>query len=138
MEVNQFSKNSRARLHTCHALLIELFTAVLEEVDCSVLCGERNKRDQDWAYDHGFTDAIYPRSMHNKTPSLAADVVPSPMRTPEHWKDIARFEQFGAIVLKHAARLGIRVKWGKYFRIVDYPHWELVLDDAGNPVRTQP
>lgn len=122
--MNKFSKRSLECLSTCHPDLVRLANAVLEETDFAVIKGHRGEKEQNAAFDNGFSQLFWPNSMHNKMPSLAMDIVP----TPVDWKDIERFEALGEIVLRKAKELGIRVKWGKDFKIVDYPHWELALD----------
>ena len=42
----KFGRKSRERLETCHPDLQTLFNAVIEEIDCSVICGHRNKESQ--------------------------------------------------------------------------------------------
>ena len=54
----KFGTRSRERLDTCHQDLQTLFEAVIEEVDCSVICGHRNKADQDKAFASGNSKAI--------------------------------------------------------------------------------
>ena len=124
--MNKFSKRSLANLETCHPDLIRLAYAVLEEIDFAVIKGHRGKKEQDAAFDNGFSQLIYPHSYHNKTPSLAMDLAP----TPIDWKDIDRFEALGEIVLRKAKELGLRVTWGKVFKSYDLPHFQLEIDNA--------
>ena len=74
-----FGTKSRERLETCHPDLQTLFNAVIEEVDCSVICGYRNKADQDKAVASGNSKAEYPKGKHNSNPSTAVDVYPYPV-----------------------------------------------------------
>ena len=66
----KFGRKSREHLETCHADLQTLFNAVIEEIDCSVTCGYRNKKDQAVAFASGNSKAQYPHGKHNSTPLL--------------------------------------------------------------------
>jgi peptidoglycan LD-endopeptidase CwlK len=69
-----------ARLLTCHPLLVTLFQRAIKRADLphdmTVVCGHRGKADQDAAFAAGRSRVRWPRGKHNKTPSLAVDVVP--------------------------------------------------------------
>ena len=93
-----FGTKSRERLDTCHPDLQTLFNAVIEEVDCSVICGHRNKADQDKAFASGNSKAEYPKGKHNSNPSTAVDVYPYPV----DFDDLPRFYYFGGWVLDKA------------------------------------
>lgn len=118
-----FSKLSKDRLASCHPDLQTLFNHVINHVDCSVLCGHRNKFDQDAAVAGGKSKARWPNSKHNAKPSLAVDVVPYPV----DWDNINAFYEFAGRVKQKADELGIKVRWGGDFDgFFDGPHWELV------------
>jgi peptidoglycan L-alanyl-D-glutamate endopeptidase CwlK len=106
----------------CHPDLIKLFSEVIKITDCSVLCGHRNKKDQDEAERHGFSKLKWPNSKHNKIPSTAIDVVPYPV----DWDDKSNFLKFAEVVQKTADQLNINIKWGGAWKMQDMPHWELV------------
>lgn len=131
-----FAKTSLDRLATCHPDLQRLFLEVVKHVDCTVLCGEREKDEQEQAFKDGMSKVHWPDSKHNRKPEdppgvKAADVAPYPL----DWNDKARFTHFAGKVLGIAAVLGIKVRWGgdwaldgtpsndKFF---DGPHFELV------------
>jgi len=121
--VYHFGTRSKGHLQTAHPTLQRLFDEVIKHRDCSVLCGHRNKKDQNKAFKEGNSEVKWPDGKHNTLPSRAVDVVPYPL----DWEDIAGFEAFGHFVLGVAAALEISVRWpiivygGK-----DYPHFELV------------
>jgi peptidoglycan L-alanyl-D-glutamate endopeptidase CwlK len=118
-----FGPRSTSRLNSCHEDLIRLFTEVVKEFDCTIICGHRDARAQNEAFVNGFSKVDFPNSKHNKFPSLAVDVGPWPL----DFNDYAAFEELGKVVLRKAAELGIKVKWGRDFKsLKDYPHWELV------------
>jgi len=76
-----FSKKSLSHLSTCHDDLQDLFKEVVVHFDCTVLAGYRNKEEQETAFRHGMTQLRFPHGKHNKSPSLAADVIPLPIVT---------------------------------------------------------
>ena len=119
------SKTSRQKLNTCHSDLIKLIEAVAETEKCAVICGFRGRYEQEKAYMAGKSKAKWGQSKHNFKPSHAVDVVPLPL----DWNDIPAFEKLGEKIMAKAKELGIKVKWGKYFKgLVDYPHFELASD----------
>jgi len=71
-----FGKRSKTKLHTCHPLLQEIAEEVVLEFDCSVDYGYRNKELQDSLVKKGFSKVWYPNSKHNKSPSMAIDLIP--------------------------------------------------------------
>lgn len=119
----KFSDRSKQHLLTCKDPLIELFTEVIKERDCSVLCGYRNKQDQDIAFAKGYSKVRFPNSKHNQNPSDAIDVMPYPI----DWNDRLGQHEFAAYVYNKAMMMNIRVKWGGQFKtLYDAPHWELI------------
>ena len=119
----KFSNRSQERLNTCHRDLRKLFNEVIKHYDCTILCGHRNKEDQDKAYNEGRSKVEYPDSNHNQVPSLAVDCVPYPI----DWDDKERFHEFAGFVLGTADQLGIKVRWGGHFTsFFDGPHFELI------------
>lgn len=119
------SKTSRQKLNTCHSDLIKLIEAVAETEKCAVICGFRGRYEQEKAYMAGKSKAKFGQSKHNLKPSQAVDVVPVPL----NWEDIPAFEKLGEKIMAKADEMGIKVKWGKYFKgLVDYPHFELASD----------
>lgn len=121
----KFSKTSLDKLETCHPDLTRLMIAALNSspMDFSVICGYRNKEDQNKAFDKKTTTLKYPESKHNKIPSMAVDIAPYPI----NWNDIDSFKQLGEYVKKVAKDLDISIWWGgdwKSFK--DYPRFELL------------
>jgi peptidoglycan LD-endopeptidase CwlK len=74
--MNHFSETSKARLKTCHRDLQTLFGHVIQEMDCTIVCGHRDKPEQDKAFSEGKSKLQYPKSKHNHNPSWAVDVAP--------------------------------------------------------------
>ena len=143
-----FGRKSRKHLETCHPDLQTLFNAVIEEVDCSVTCGYRNKEDQDKAVASGNSKAIYPNGKHNSNPSTAIDVYPYPI----DFEDLPRFYWFAgwvlakAEILRNVGEITHKIKWGGNWKglnkgkidfsynklpkvLDDLPHFELISDE---------
>ena len=119
----KFSDRSKSRLITCDDRLQDLFNEVVEHFDCTVLCGHRNREDQEKAYREGKSKARWGQSNHNTLPSMAVDVVPYPI----DWNDIQRFHHFAGLVLGIAAMKGINIRWGGHFKnFFDGPHFEIM------------
>jgi peptidoglycan LD-endopeptidase CwlK len=118
-----FSKSSLEKLETCDGRLQRLFNEVIKYTDCTVVCGHRGRAEQEAAFDAGFSKVHFPNSKHNKTPALAADVVPYPI----DWHDVERFKEFAKLVFECANRLELEgLTWGGgWTDFPDYPHWEL-------------
>lgn len=127
----EFGNASKARLAQCHPDLQRLFNKVIEHKDCTVTEGHRGKDAQDEYFRTGKSKVQYPDSMHNKFPSLAADVVPYPI----DWQDKGRFYMFVGYVRAIADSMGIQIRCGadwdgdmetKDQNFHDLPHFELV------------
>ena len=129
----KFSDKSLGILRGCHSDLIRLFQEVIKNYDCTVLCGQRTKEEQDEAFRTGKSKLEYPNSKHNKSPSMAVDVVPYPI----DWKDTKRFYHFMGYVKGIADQLDIKIRCGgdwdgdndfKDQSFHDLPHFELLGD----------
>jgi len=132
----KFGKRSTRNLAQCDRRLQQVFDAVIRRYDCAVICGHRNEKDQNVAYAEGRSKKKYPDSKHNKSPSLAADVVPWFSQKPHiRWNDSAKFYEFAGFVHGIAFMLGIEIRWGgnwdmddelKDQNFYDLPHFELM------------
>ena len=85
-----FSKSSKNKLETCDPELQTLFYYVIKYFDCTVVCGERGREEQEHAFQNGFSTKQYPNSKHNSSPSEAVDVVPYPIE----WENTDRMRYF--------------------------------------------
>ena len=128
--MRKFSKQSQDKLDQCHPDLKRLFERVIQIVDCTVVTGFRNEKDQNEAFRTGKSKLKWPQSKHNKRPSLAVDVIPWPV----DWKDYNRFYFFMGVVKGVAAEMGIKVRCGgdwdgdndfKDQTFIDLPHFEI-------------
>jgi peptidoglycan LD-endopeptidase CwlK len=117
----KFSKRSLDNLNTCDERLVELFSAVVKKMDCTILEGHRSPERQAQLFSEGKTKTL--SSKHNKVPSMAVDVMPYPI----HWDDLIKQRKFALLVYQTAMDMGTRVKWGGSFTtFYDGPHWELI------------
>ena len=118
-----YSKSSTDKLDTCHSDLQRLFEEVIRHRDCTIITGNRNREDQEKAFQEGKSKAHYGQSFHNYSPSLAVDVMPYPI----DWDDIKGIHEFAGFVLGVAAAMNIRIQWGGHFKsFFDGPHYELI------------
>lgn len=134
----KFSKRSKDNLATANIKLQQLFNAVIEEFDCTVIYGHRTPEEQFELFKKGREkkdgwwvktgkvvtnlDGTTKKSKHNYYPSKAVDVVPYPL----DWKDIKAFELLAKVVKAKAEELSIEVTWGgDWVSLRDYPHWEI-------------
>ena len=124
-----FSRVSLARLATCDSRLQSVCHAAIERIDFTVLCGFRNERDQNDAFERGFSKVKWPNGRHNKMPSQAVDLAPYPI----NWSDIDRFKALAMVMLDEAKALGVKLRWGGDFnrnglsddKFGDMPHFEI-------------
>ena len=130
-----FGTRSKNNLATAHPDLQRLFNEVVKKYDCSVICGHRNKEDQNKAFHEGRSKLQYPDGKHNKQPSQAVDVVPWFSTKPNiRWNDSQKFYHFAGYVQAVADQLGIVIRWGGDWdsdgelhdqTFFDLPHFEL-------------
>ncbi len=130
-----FGNRSRKNLNETHEDLQLLFNEVIKYYDCSVICGHRNRTDQNKAYHEGRSTLKYPRSKHNSLPSKAVDVVPYFKNRPHiRWDDTDKFYEFVGFVQGVAAMLDIKITCGHNWDMddelhdssfIDLPHFQL-------------
>ena len=123
-----FSKLSLQRLATCDQRLQDVCHAAIKRIDFTVLCGFRNKQDQNDAFERGFSKVKWPNGRHNKQPSQAVDLAPFPI----DWKNLDRFKALAMIMLDEATKLHVKITWGGDFnqnglpddKFIDMPHFQ--------------
>ena len=132
----KYSIASRSKLDTCHKDLQHVFNYVIRYFDCTIVEGHRGEEKQNKAFKEGKSKLKYPKSKHNRLPSMAVDVVPYPI----DWKDHARMRYFAGWVVAvgrmmydvgsntHLIRHG--GDWDKDTQVndqsfIDLPHFEL-------------
>jgi len=104
------SVESEMRLATCHPDLQRLFHEVAKvyKKPFTIIEGHRDEFAQNQDFKSGRSKLRWPKSMHNKEPSLAVDAAPSPI----DWSDDKRFTLFAGIVMGVADTIGIKIRWG--------------------------
>ncbi len=127
----EYSYTSKKALASTHPDLQHLFNKVIQVIDCTIIFGHRNEEEQNEMVRKGYSKLIFPRSNHNKLPSLAVDAVPYPI----DWENRERFVYFAGIVKGIAAQLDIKMRWGGDWdndnqlhdqTWMDLPHYELL------------
>jgi peptidoglycan L-alanyl-D-glutamate endopeptidase CwlK len=130
--MSSFSANSLLKLETCAPRLQSLFREVVKHRDCTILCGNRGKEEQELAFREGKSKAHYGESKHNYSPSCAVDVMPYPI----NWDDMNGLREFAGFVQGVAAHMNIQIQWGGNFKgFFDGPHYEL-LDTSHSRIPT--
>ena len=104
----KFSEKSLAKLATCHPLLQRVFHEVVQNFDCTILEGHRDKDRQNQMVAEGKSQVRWPDGKHNTLPSCAVDVTPYPIA----WDDRERQTLFAGYVLATAKAMGIDLRWG--------------------------
>jgi len=133
----KFGKGSLAQLETVHDDLSKIAEVLIRYYDFTVVCGFRNEQQQNEAYEKGFSTKKWPKSMHNKYPSLAMDCVPY----PSMWEDKDKLLIMSGLIIGVAinlfeeGRICHLIRWGgdwnrnweiKDEKFFDVAHFELV------------
>lgn len=117
----KFSERSLKNLSQAHPNLVKIANELIKEMDVIVICGHRGEKEQNDAVKRKASKLKWPKSKHNKMPSLAIDVVPAPV----DWDNIAKFKEMCLKVEEIAKRLEIPITLGRDFSFKDWPHIEL-------------
>lgn len=126
-----FSKSSTRKLETLHPDLQLILIEAIKIIDFSVICGHRNKTNQNKAFTEGRSKLIYPNSKHNSLPSTAVDLAPYPI----DWNNRDRFIFLAGIIYCISQQLGIEIRFGGNWsmswqfekqKFDDLVHFELV------------
>lgn len=125
--IMKLSQKSVDKLNTCHPDLITLITELSKIISITVICGHRDKEAQEAAVKGGFSKLQFPKSKHNKLPSLAVDVAPLNTFGKISWNNVSEFERMLEVVVSIAKKNNIKIRLGRDFKsFKDYPHIELV------------
>ena len=141
--MNKFGKASRKRYKTLHYKLQMIMDEAIQVFDLTIVCGFRNKRAQEKAFNEGKSKKHWPDSNHNQDPSSAVDIAPwdQSMRRGRgdiDWNNRDRFILLAGIIKGIAHKLDIAIRWGGDFngdtfmrdqKFIDMPHIELVNPD---------
>lgn len=125
-----FSESSLTKLATCDERLQRVMMELIRQYDVKIIQGFRSQMEQDKAVKEGKSKKRWPTSRHNQHPSMAVDVVPSPI----DWEDRERFFYMAGLIMAIASFMGIPLRFGgdwdmdKDFtdqRFDDLPHFEI-------------
>lgn len=127
-----FSLKSAAYLQSCHPEIINICQRAILYFDFSVLCGVRNKEEQDKLKEAGKSKVYWPNSNHNVDPrnpksisfpdcSVAVDIVPYPL----DWHNQQSFFWLSQVIKQCAREQSIVLDWGWDLWGWDMPHWQL-------------
>jgi peptidoglycan LD-endopeptidase CwlK len=127
--MKKFSEASEKKLQTCDMQLQRLMNAVLQRQDIIIICGHRAEKEQNEAFNGGFSKLKFPKSKHNQYPSQAVDIAPCKIvngKTTVDWNDIKGFNKLAVIVKEEAVKLKINIEWGGDWKLFkDRPHYQL-------------
>lgn len=133
----KFTLHELERLATLELSLQQIMIEVNHIMAIYIVCGHRNKEEQDKAVQGGFSKVPWPEGKHNKLPSRAVDSAPMiDGKIPWNEKDTVRhFAYMAGIIRAVAHSLGIKIRQGVDFnmngniaddKFSDMPHTELV------------
>jgi len=132
--MNVYSKRSEENLQQCHPDFQRLFREVLKKYDHSIIQGHRTEEEQNLAFDTGRSKLPWPKSGHNKKPSLAVDAIPYPINWSTSKENMYRYYHFIGYVQGMADKLGIKIRVGADWdndrdftdqTFNDLPHFEI-------------
>lgn len=136
-----FGTKSKRLLAECDHHLVVFFEAVVKLRDCTILCGHRNKINQDIAFANKTSKVQWPNGKHNKIPSLGIDVAPYfKDRAPGKRVSMIRYEviEFGhyCLGIRDCMNMSHKIRWGGDWdkdnltltdnEFIDAFHWELI------------
>lgn len=109
-----------------------LVDEVIKYYDFSIVCGHRDKTEQEKAYKNGTSKAHFGQSAHNYNPSFAVDVYPYPMPLKqvkgviEIDSDSKEWDKmiyaFKSAAKQHGIEIDCGIDWKK---LKDKPHIEI-------------
>ena len=110
-----FSKKYLAVRKTLHPDLQALVDEAIDYIDFSLVCGYRNRVDQEEAFKTGHSKAPWPQSKHNRLPSDAFDFMPYPDGKKEDYIFLAGMLLGMATILREAGKIKANIKSGADF-----------------------
>jgi len=102
-----FGERSMRHYNTLHPDLQLVLSEAIKYVDFSIICGHRDKQEQNLAFQQGRSKLRFPQSKHNSYPSDAVDIVPYPNLD---WNDRERFTYIAGIIMGIAMAKGIPLR----------------------------
>lgn len=137
----KFGKRSLKKLNTCHIDLQSICNEVIQNIDFSILEGERTLEQQQIYFKEGKSklDGVIKKSKHQSSPSMAVDIAPYPIKWNGN-KARARFYLLAGYMFQASeelykqGKITHKLRWGgdwdsdKDFEdqsFDDLPHFEL-------------
>lgn len=117
-----FANRSLIMLSTCHWNLQRLAQEAIKDIDFTIICGYRDRKEQQRSYFSKASELQWPNSRHNVYPAEAWDFIPCPFTT---WKDIEKFKIVAIVITAAAVRLGIPIETGALDWGWDFGHIQL-------------
>ena len=106
---NVWGRGSQRHRATLRPELQEVLDIVLQIRDISIIDGHRGQATQDRYFAEGVSKVEFPNSKHNRTPSDAADVQPSPYVEETLREDLT---MIAGIAIGVGRMLGYDIRWG--------------------------
>lgn len=107
----EFGHKSREVFATLDPRLQRVVKELLCYVDVSLIQGHRGKAEQNALYVQSKTKVKWPRSKHNRLPSLAVDVQPFPL--PQDENDLrAALGYIAGLAMRIADEEDVQLRWG--------------------------
>jgi len=104
----KFSRSSKKQYNTIHPLLQDILKEAIKYIDFTIICGHRNKENQNKAYKEHASTKQWPDSKHNQNPSIAVDIAPYPI----DWENRDRFIFLAGIIYHIAQQQHTKIRFG--------------------------
>ena len=109
MSNHVWGRGSQRELATVDPQLVELCDRVLQLRDITIIQGHRTKDEQDRFFAEGTSKVEWPNSKHNKYPSQAVDVQPSPYNEETLREDLS---YIAGLFVGIGESMGLDIRWG--------------------------
>lgn len=129
---------SEMQLGTVDPALAAIIREVAQYFPLKVSEGHRNEERQNEAYRTKKSKLQWPKSKHNRYPSIAVDVLPLKVKDGKvvvDWDDWKLFAMMAGLIIATGKCRGVKIRWGADWdsdfdldeeKFRDGPHFELV------------
>jgi peptidoglycan L-alanyl-D-glutamate endopeptidase CwlK len=114
-----YGKTSQARLDTCDVDIKTIWNELAKYINNSVLCGHREKYEQNKAFADGVSKVRWPNGKHNVKPSKAIDSAPYIIEIGnvdyDDYKALAKFAGYVDLISRQlfdAGKITHLIRWG--------------------------